>query len=129
MRTLKEVMNESYLASRMKGYGKYSGAKVVDYMNVKGDLDTLKGIANEFAQALEDCDNKCFIYFDNTVFNPNDFSWVADGLRHLDLLNTKVIRVDIDTQYKYKNRFHPTLVCYCNNRTEIHWNMKTQSWE
>ena len=78
---------------------------------------------------LEDCNNNCKISLEQTIYTPADFSWFTDGLKHLDELDVKDYpMIDIDTKYKYKNRFHPTLWARGNGK-DVHWNMKTQSWE
>lgn len=129
MKSLKYIL-ESRLHSRMRGYGKYDNAAYVDYFNTSNDYNTIKSIADKLVKELESYNSMCKISLGQTFYNPNDFSWFTDGLKHLDKIDGKKYRtVFIDTKYKYKNRFHPTCCVMAGYGEELHWNMKTQSWE
>jgi hypothetical protein len=113
----------------MKGYGAFNGAKYVNYFDTSNKYKDVKNIAEKLIEELESCNNNCKLSFGHTMYNPADFSWFTDGLKHLDELDEKDYpMIDIDTKYKYKNRFHPTLWARGNGKG-VHWNMKTQSWE
>jgi hypothetical protein len=126
MKDLKDFINESMLRSRMKGYG--GQASYIDFSKVR-TYRQLLDVLDEFIEALTQNNAKCGVYINSTLYKPGDYSWVLDGLKHLKDFNfeDKDI-IDIDSQFKYKNRFHPTISIYHNKNTMC-WNMKTQTWE
>ena len=112
---------ESYLGSRMRGYG--SKSATLDYFKIKTVKD-LKEVADEMKQAIE-ADPKATIHLNSTIYRADngDFSWVAAALDHLDDFDDNDM-VLIDTSYKVSGRFHPSLRIKGKN-----WNDKTKKWE
>ena len=127
MKSLSSYLQESHLGSRMKGYGIIK-TSVKDFMDIRTYGQLVK-IADTLIEKMEECDCKCGVYLGSTIYDPKDYSWFVDGLKHLkDFGFSDEDIINIDTSYKYKNRFHPTLSIY-HNGAEMHWNMKESIWE
>lgn len=137
MKTLQEYlnnMNESRLSSRMRGYMPVD-LPHVDYPNYS-NFNEIKKIAGDIVKDLEDNDYKVILTIRNLQYNcgveRKDLSWFADGLKNLDSYpepnNAGLIM--IQTEYKYKNRYNPTIqfnlisdtgTGYCWNAAEKRW--------
>ena len=130
MKDLKELILESRLSSRMKNYDVVgSGDKYINYFDVSNDYDSIMEISDKLIDEIAKCDNKCKLSLGRLIYNITDLSWFADGLKHLNEIDkTEYPMIEVDTQYKYKNRYHATLHGYGKGKS-IHWNSKTQSWE
>lgn len=137
MKTLQEYlnnMNESRLSSRMRGYIT-ANLPHADYSNYSS-FNEIKKIADDIVKDLEDNDYKVMHTIGHNQYDcgvkKKDMSWFADGLKNLDSFpepnNAGVIT--IQTEYKYKNRYNPTLqfrlindtgTGYCWNAAEKRW--------
>lgn len=131
MKNLKDFILESrYLRGRLKNYNIVgNSAEYIDYFNISNDYDNIMQITDELIDKLAKCDNKCKLALGRTIYDIADLSWFADGLKHLNEIDkNEYPMIEVDTSYKYKNRYYATLHGFGNGKS-IHWNSKTQSWE
>lgn len=129
MKTLKDSILESRLSSRMKNYNITGSDNYVNYFDNSNNYDDVMEISDKLIDEIEKCGNTCKLALGRLIYNITDLSWFVDGLKHLNEIDkNEYPMIEVDNQYKYKNRYHATLHGYGKGKS-IYWNSKTQSWE